>query len=136
MQFQHSAPRHQLELRGAAALPEFIPCDAGRMTQVLENLLSNAIKYSPEGGSVVLEIKQTDSALLFCVSDQGIGMNEAEQQLAFDKFYRANTSNTAPRGLGLGLCIARQIIEGHGGKIELKSRPQVGTSVTFTLPLG
>lgn len=134
-QFRHSAPGHRLELRCATNLPDLISCDVGRITQVFENLLGNAIKYSPQGSAVMLEIEQLDSALCFCVSDQGIGMSETEQQHAFDKFYRANASSTSPRGLGLGLCIVRQIVEEHGGSIELKSRPQIGTSVTFTLPL-
>ena len=134
-QFQQSTPKHQLELRCAPNLPAHISCDVDRLTQVFENLLGNAIKYSPKGGAVVLEIEQLDSALRFCISDQGIGMSQAEQQHAFDKFYRANISSSAPRGLGLGLCIVRQIVEEHGGRIELKSRPQAGTSVTFTLPL-
>lgn len=133
--FRHSAPEHQLELRCAAGLPALISCDAGRMTQVFENLLGNAIKYSPQGGAVVLEIAPAGPALRFCVSDQGIGMSETEQQHAFEKFYRADPTSKAPRGLGLGLCIVRQIVEGHGGTIELKSRPQTGTRVTFTLPL-
>ena len=134
-QIQRSAPGHQLQLRYAPELPEHISCDSGRITQVIENLLGNAIKYSPQGGAVVLEIEAAGPALRFCVSDEGIGMSEDEQQQAFDKFYRANVSTSSPRGLCLGLCIVRQIIEGHWGTIVLKSRPQAGTSVIFTLPL-
>lgn len=134
-QFRQNAPGHHLELRCSPETPAHISCDAGRMTQVLENLLNNAIKYSPQGGAIVLEIEPVNSSLRFCLSDQGIGMNEGEQRRAFDKFYRADPSSKAPRGLGLGLSIVRQIVEGHGGTIELKSRPQRGTSVTFTLPL-
>ena len=133
--FQQSATVHQLELRYPPDLPALISCDAGRISQVLENLLGNAIKYSPRGGCVGLEIKPIDAALSFCVSDQGIGMSESEQRQAFDKYYRANSSSSAPRGLGLGLGIVRQIVLDHGGTIELQSRPQAGTSVTFTLPL-
>jgi len=133
--FRQNAPRHQVELRCAADLPEMVVCDAGRITQVLENLIGNAIKYSPQGGPVVLEVTMADSMLQFCVSDQGVGMTDAELRRAFDKFYRANATTTTPGGLGLGLCIVRQIVEGHGGKIEIKSRPQEGTRVSFTLPL-
>jgi PAS domain S-box-containing protein len=133
--FQHKSPLHQIQLRCGGGLPEVISCDAGRMTQVLENLLSNAIKYSPQGSPIVLEVQQVGSMLQFCVSDQGVGMTEDELRHVFDKFYRVNASTTAPRGLGLGLCIVRQIIEGHGGEIVLKSRPQEGTRVSFSLPL-
>ena len=133
--FRQITAMHQLELSCASDLPDLIFCDAERISQVMENLLSNAIKYSPQGGRVGLEIKLIAAALSFCVRDQGIGMSESEQQQAFDKYYRANSSSSAPRGLGLGLCIVRQIILDHGGTIELQSRPQAGTSVTFTLPL-
>jgi len=133
--FRQNTAGHQLELCCAPDLPILISCDAERISQVLENLLSNAIKYSPQGGPIKLEIKASDAALSFCISDQGIGMSESEQQHAFEKYYRANSSSCAPRGLGLGLCIVRQIVVEHGGTIELQSRPQAGTSVTFTLPL-
>lgn len=133
--FQRGALQHQLQLRCGAGLPEVLSCDPGRLTQVLENLLGNAIKYSPQGGIVMLDIERKGTELLFRISDQGIGMSEAEQRRAFDKFYRANASSTAPGGLGLGLCIVRQIVEAHGGEIRLESRPGAGTRVTFTLPL-
>jgi len=133
--FQRSAPLHQVELDCGPGLPEKISCDAARITQVLENLLDNAIKYSPQGGPVILEIQQKGAEVSFCVRDQGVGMSEAEVRHVFDKFYRADTSNTAPGGLGIGLCIVREIVETHGGEINLKSRPLEGTRVTFSLPV-
>ncbi len=133
--FSRSAPQHVVELSCGPDLPEKISCDGGRIIQVLENLLCNAIKYSPQGGTVTLEIRLAGAMVSFCVSDQGIGMSETEVRRVFDKFFRADSSNTAPGGLGIGLCIVRDIVEGHGGEINLKSRQQEGTRVTFTLPL-
>lgn len=132
--FRRNAPEHQIELCCHPELPTIITCDSGRITQVLENLFSNAIKYSPKGSKITLQIEPCGEGLRFCVSDQGIGMNEVDLQHAFDKFYRANSSESSPRGLGLGLCIVRQIVDGHGGEIKIDSRPQAGTRVTFTLP--
>lgn len=133
--FQRNFLQHQLELRCSADLPVLMTCDSGRIIQVLENLLSNAIKYSPQGGAVVLEITRSPTSLIFCVSDQGIGMSDSVMLHAFDKFFRADASNTAPTGLGIGLSIVRKIIEAHGGEIHLESRLQEGTRVTFTLPI-
>ena len=133
--FRCSAQLHQVDLRCGPDLPEKITCDARRITQVLENLIGNAIKYSPQGCIVTLEIERNGPALSICVSDQGVGMSETDVRRAFEKFYRADVSNTAPGGLGLGLCIVREIIDGHGGEISLKSRPLEGTRVTFSLPL-
>jgi len=132
--FRWNAPGHQLELCCGADLPAELSCDAGRLTQVLENLLGNAIKYSPNGGTIKLEIERHETMLRFCLSDQGIGMNADQLRRAFDKFYRADASSSAPGGLGLGLGLVRQIVEGHGGTIVLKSTPGEGTRVTFTLP--
>jgi len=133
--FRRSSKRHQVELSCGPDLPEEFSCDAGRITQVLENLLSNAIKYSPQGGAVTLEVERQGKAIRFCVSDQGIGISATEIRHVFDKFYRADSSNTAPGGLGIGLCIVREIVESHGGEISLKSRPMEGTRVTFSLPI-
>lgn len=133
--YRHNAPDHLLELHCQPQLPLCIDCDAGRMTQAIENLLSNAVKYSSPGSTVRVEIGVHDSALQISISDEGIGMSKDEVQRAFEKYYRADSSSMAPRGLGLGLSIVRQIIEGHGGSIELSSRPQAGTRATLTLPL-
>ncbi|NVN99629.1 MAG: GAF domain-containing protein [Geobacteraceae bacterium] len=133
--FSRSAPLHDLKLCSGQDLPEEISCDAGRIIQVLENILSNAIKYSPDGGPVTLEVERSADSVSFCVTDQGIGMSETEVRRVFDKFFRADASNTAPGGLGIGLCIVRDIVEGHGGEIYLKSRQKEGTRVTFSLPI-
>lgn len=131
---QRRSPLHRIELSLGAGLPEFLECDPGRMSQVLDNLLGNAIKYSPDGGTVVLDVQLDSGRLAVSVTDQGIGMSDAEVGRAFERFFRARSVSNLP-GLGLGLCIVRQIVEAHGGTIDIVSRPGAGTRVTFTLPL-
>jgi signal transduction histidine kinase len=133
-EFRQSSAGHHFELSCGNDVPPEICCDSQRLIQVLTNLLENAVKYSPQGGTVRIEVHAGEGAVVFQISDNGIGMSSAELSRAFDNFYRANNSSIAPGGLGLGLGIVRQIVEGHGGQIKLKSRPGEGTLVTFTLP--
>jgi PAS domain S-box-containing protein len=109
--------------------------DRQKIGQVFENLLSNAIKYSPEGTLVRLEGRRIGEEYRFSVIDQGIGMDEHQIDRIFDKFYRADASDRAVSGVGLGMSIARSIVEVHGGRIWVRSAPGQGTHVHFTLPL-
>lgn len=102
--------------------------------QVLQNLLSNAIKYSPAGGEICLKISRAESAVELSVSDQGIGMTAAQIERAFDRFYRADTSDAGIRGTGLGLSIVKYIIEAHGGQVRLESEMNQGTTVICRFP--
>lgn len=108
--------------------------DHGKILQVLDNLISNAIKYSEEGSEIQLKADSTDAEVMIVVSDHGIGMNEDELARCCEKFYRADSSTTAVGGLGLGLSIARDVIESHGGMLQIDSSPGKGTTVTFSLP--
>lgn len=134
-QFETTKPQHRFRYDFARRLPDTITCDRDRITQVLENLLSNAIKYSAQGSTITTSIAADDRNLRICVTDQGIGMTPEQVERMFDKFYRADSSDTAVGGLGLGMSIARQIVESHGGAISVTSTPGVGTSACFTLPL-
>ncbi len=111
-----------------------IRADRYRINQVLENLLSNAAKYSPKGRQVILRCRKLPDAWEVSVIDQGIGMTPEQVERIFDKFYRADASNTAVGGLGLGMSIARQIVETHGGRIRVNSVKDEGTTIFFTLP--
>jgi len=112
-----------------------IHADQGKIMQALDNLLNNAIKYSPPGKPIVLGARRDDQTLTISVSDRGIGMNAEQRRNCFDKFYRADSSNTAVGGLGLGLSIVRHVIEAHHGEIRVDSHPGRGTTMTVTLPL-
>ncbi|MFP3975387.1 MAG: ATP-binding protein [Chloroflexota bacterium] len=117
------------------SLPEDLPeveADGERLRQVMTNLVSNAIKFSPEGGSVVVEGQARDNELTVQVSDNGCGISEESKPHLFDHFYQAEGSEN---GAGLGLHIAKQIVEAHGGRIWAESQDGEGSTLSFTLPL-
>ena len=131
--FRHSSPRHQFKLL-LPATPLIVYADPRRISQVLDNLLSNAVKYSPEGGSITVQL---DCATEYCtvsVRDEGIGMSSEQIERIFDKFYRADASTTAVQGVGLGMTIVRDLIKSHGSEVTVKSAPGQGTTISFTLP--
>lgn len=130
---RNMSQQHQFENRLPGDNLEIV-ADRHRIDQVFDNLLSNAIKYSPEGGKVQVSGNWNGNELEVCVEDQGIGMQQKQLERAFEKFYRANSGIKAIEGLGLGLCITKNIIEEHGGRIWVESEPGQGTRVFFTLP--
>jgi hypothetical protein len=107
--------------------------DHDRLVQVLSNLLGNAIKFTPEGGSVRVRVSRTGDQVVASVADTGIGIKPADLPHVFERFWRADGSST--KGAGLGLSIARGIVEAHGGKIWAESKLGVGTTMTFSLPV-
>ena len=123
----------ELLLDVTGSLP--LEADAGRLRQVLDNLVSNALKYTPDGGTVILSAQNGDGLLRVEVTDTGIGIPHDELGQLFSRFYRASTATRrAIPGTGLGLVIARAIVEGHGGTISLESTEGEGTRVGVTLP--
>lgn len=127
-------PDHAIELEVAEAAEGLSRFDPLRLNQVLENLVSNAVKYSSPGSRILLTLAPVAGGWQVSVEDAGIGMTAEEQALVFDPFYRVNDSDTAPRGTGLGLCIVKNIIENHGGRIWIDSVPGRGSQVRFVLP--
>jgi signal transduction histidine kinase len=107
--------------------------ERGRVLQVASILLDNAMKYTPEGGRVTVSVEERDGWATLEVSDTGIGIPEDELPLIFERFHRAGSARTEG-GAGLGLSIARQIAEAHGGKIEARSVPGEGSTFTLFLP--
>src|SRR6266567_4703285 len=114
-----------------------ITCDEARVEQVLNNLMGNAIKYSPPGKPVVAGIEQgLSNEVIVWVRDQGPGISQEEQAHIFDRFYRAHAyGNPGVEGLGLGLYIAHEIVNRHGGRMWLASKPEAGSTFYFSLPL-
>ena len=127
--------KHQISLKISPGTPETIKVDDHRINQVMENLLSNAIKYSPSNSEVLISAEREGRHCKVSVTDKGIGMTEQQVARIFDKFYRADASDTAVRGLGLGMSIVKQIIEDHSGTIWVESSLGEGTKVYFTLPI-
>ncbi len=134
--FAHQAQERGVELRvePGPALPE-LTADPQRIAQVLGNLVSNALRHTPAGGTVVLVAGAEPDGVLFEVRDSGVGIAPEDLPRIFDRFYRADTSRArASGGAGLGLAIARRIVEAHGGRIWATSAPGQGTTVHFVLP--
>jgi signal transduction histidine kinase len=132
--FREKYDHHLFELTlsdGAA----HICADRSRLEQVVDHLLSNAVKYSPGGGSVRISLVEHDATYELDVSDEGIGMNEEQLAHIFDRFYRADSSDTAVQGVGLGMSIVRHIVLAHHGDIRVESQPGTGTRVRIVLPM-
>jgi len=115
--------------------PILIEADRYAITQILENIIGNAVKYSPKGGDVRLAVQLEDGMCLLSISDTGLGMLPSHLERVFEKFYRADATNTAISGTGLGLTIVKYLIEAHRGSIRLESQPGQGTTVHVQLPM-
>ena len=108
--------------------------DRDKIKQVLLNLTSNAIKYNRPNGSILIAGNYTDNDLSILVQDTGLGIPEESIPHLFEKFYRVRDHEGKATGTGLGLSICKQIIQGHNGRIEVKSKVGIGTSITFYIP--
>ena len=121
-----------LTLRGSQNLPT-IPGDARSLERALMALVDNALKFSPHGGDVEIQIESTREKLLVMVRDQGIGIASEALPRIFDRFYHIERhNNDLYSGIGLGLAIARQVIEQHNGALEVSSAPGKGSVFTMT----
>ncbi len=109
--------------------------DRRRIEQILTNLISNANRYTQAGGSITVKIGQEAGKLQVSVADNGPGIELREQELIFERFYRATSNQSSKTGTGLGLSIARSLVELHGGRIWVESKPGQGSTFYFTLPL-
>ncbi|BFU96597.1 MAG: conserved protein of unknown function [Nitrospira sp.] len=124
-----------IDLHSLAALPA-VHADRDKLTQILTNLIGNAIKFTPPGGRISVQAQVHDNTdfLQICVSDTGCGIPPAELPKVFEKFFRGTTTSAEARGAGLGLAIAKSLVELHGGCIWVDSTVGRGTSFYFTLP--
>ena len=128
-------PRHRFVLSFPPDLPP-AEADPLRVEQVLRNLLDNAAKYSPDGAEIQVSGTLSDGCLVVSVRDQGVGIAPEYQQQVFGRFQRGPDASTGrSQGVGLGLAICRRLVEAHGGRIWVESRPGAGSTFHFTLPL-
>jgi len=114
-----------------------VRADEDRIGQVLLNLVGNALQYTPSGGRVSLSARREGESLRFSVQDTGIGISPEHRTHVFERFYRVDKSRSrAGGGSGIGLTIARHLVEAHGGQIEAASSGQgQGSTFSFTLPI-
>jgi len=125
----------QIRVEPPGGLPT-LEADRDKIKQVLLNLLSNGIKYNRPHGSVILRAEGLPGETCITVQDTGMGIPEQALPHLFEKFYRVREHEGQATGTGLGLSICREIIYGHGGRIEVKSKMGVGSLFTITLPRG
>ncbi|MFH1838139.1 MAG: ATP-binding protein [Candidatus Kuenenbacteria bacterium] len=113
-----------------------IKIDAERIKMVLENLIDNAIKYTPQKGKIIISLKENSKEIEILIKDTGIGISKENQERLFTKFFRsAEALKIETSGSGLGLFIAKNIIEAHKGKIWVESEEKNGSTFYFTLPI-
>ena len=114
-----------------------IEMDPRWIKQVFRNILDNAVKYSPEGGLIVIRAEERLKDVVVMIADQGIGISPEDMIPLFERYFRVRSPvNLNIPGVGLGLPIARAIVEGHGGRIWAESKPGEGTTISFSLPKG
>lgn len=111
-----------------------IYADPEKLSCVLNNLMSNALRYSPEGETICVSAFLKNENIYFSVSDAGPGIDEIYREKIFDKFFQVDQTAVEPGNIGLGLSIAKGIVEAHGGRIWCKSGPEKGCSFVFTIP--
>jgi two-component system, OmpR family, phosphate regulon sensor histidine kinase PhoR len=131
---QASAEQHTIDL-DIQVTDSKIVADQLRIGQVIGNILDNAIKFSPQGRQVTVQLQEQDSEYQISIRDEGIGVSPDYFDHIFERFYRVrNTASRQYSGIGLGLYVARVIVEAHGGRIWLASNEGVGSTFYFTLP--
>jgi signal transduction histidine kinase len=131
--FRHAAAERRIRLTMYA--PErgcHVRADAGRVQQAIGNLIANALKFTEAGGQVVASAEVADTEIIFRVADNGPGIDPLHHAHLFDRFWQARNGDR--RGVGLGLAIAKGIIDAHGGRIWVESELGAGTTFSFALP--
>jgi PAS domain S-box-containing protein len=132
--FQTQTSKHTLKVAFPANFPT-IQGDETRLRQVVDNLISNAIKYSPAGGSIRISGSFDDDAVQVSVADKGVGLSKADAARVFERFYRVDDAlSRKTQGTGLGLYLARAVIQAHGGTLSVQSELGKGSTFTFSIP--
>jgi signal transduction histidine kinase len=131
--FRTQTQSHQIVVEFPQNFP-FVLADEERISQVISNLISNAIKYSVDGGEIRISGQVRPDHVIICVSDQGPGIAPDDIPHVFDRFYRSSNAARKTKGAGLGLYLARAVVEAHRGRIWVDPKPGDGARVCFALP--
>ena len=124
----------QVEIDLPPGLPP-VSADAGLIRLVIRQIAGNAMKYSQPGAPITVRARTADGGVVISVTDRGPGIPVEEQPQIFEKYYRGNQARGHLTGMGMGLPIARQVVEAHDGRIWVESQPGEGATFSFTLPL-
>lgn len=109
-----------------------VVCDRERVLQVFANVIGNAVKFSRDGGTIVVRVSRSQEGAIFAVTDSGPGIAPEHRRMLFNRYWQAKLMK---EGLGLGLYVAKGIVDAHGGRMWFESTPDVGTTFSFSLPL-
>ena len=131
---KNTLSKHTISVHAADSLP-MVSMDLRRISEVLAQLLDNAAKYSPEGTTITITSEVQNGKLVTSVADEGPGIDNIDQDIIFDKFYRGRGQRSTIQGTGMGLAIAKALIEAHNGTIAVVSQLGHGSVFSFTLPL-
>lgn len=131
---QNTLARHRVKVSASDSLP-LVKMDLRHTEEILSQLLDNAGKYSARGTPITITAEVQGNMLVTSVADQGPGIDSIDQSMIFDKFYRGRNQRESVQGTGMGLAIAKAIVEAHGGTISLITQPGRGSVFSFTLPL-
>ncbi len=125
--------QHPVDVRIPAGLPN-ARMDVAHIKEVLVHLLENAAKYSPAGAPIRITVEAKDQTLNVSIADRGPGIDDFEQSLVFEKFYRGRNQRVQVHGTGMGLAICKAIVEAHGGRLGVTSQLGHGSVFYFSLP--
>ncbi len=125
-----------LELSFHAEPEVLVSGDADMIRQVVANLISNAVRYTPEGGNIDIQVRKGDIMALISVKDTGIGLTSEEARMVFSRFWRADSGRDRESGgLGVGLTVVKEIVDRHGGWVNVEGKPNEGATFTVYIPL-
>ncbi len=136
LMFDQKSIKHQLRLPEEDCRELYVNLDAYRMEQALINMIENAIRYTPNGGEINLSLKKKKDEVILSVQDTGSGISEKDLPYIWERFYKADQARKQEdSGTGLGLAIVQEIVEAHGGTVDVKSTLGVGTTFFIHIPL-
>jgi signal transduction histidine kinase len=132
LMIEPQATAKQISLQQEIVTGDLVRADRERLFQILSNLLGNAVKFTPPRGTVTLTVERRDDDVLFTVADTGPGIGRADAQHVFERYWHRRRG--PEEGTGLGLFIAKGLVEAHGGRIWVDTTSAMGARFMFTLP--